>query len=322
MSRGSGGLGVAVPSELDVAELSTRLEDLGRRHRWWRPIGYVGVALLGLAGALVTLTRNWRLVLLEIVPAVWLGAISWQWRRVVLFGDDRPVVSGVGAAGVTVLVIAATSTSYWCNVTFALTVRRTGRPDIRSAFAQARARRLPIWAAALASSALHVAVVVWLVRVDGSWFGLGLGAVAVLQMYAFVAVPVLVATGRRQRRPWPDRIRSSTASLGLSGMTAAPGVMLNRAGVLLLGTAVLRWLGMVLVAVAAVAQVAGISSAAALKFASRLGEPVPAPPRSPDQRPPGPARSNRPATDPATPRQRRDGRLPRSARVGSTDGRT
>jgi hypothetical protein len=242
------------------------------QERWWlRPASFVGVALLGLVGAVATLVRNWRLIALEALPAVWLGAISWQWRRVVIFGDDRPVVDGGAAVAVAVLVLAATFASYWCNVTFALTVRHQGRASIGDAFAEARRRASWVWAAALTTAALHVSVVVGLVRVDGAWFPLALGGIAVLQMYAFVAVPVVIATGRVTRQRWADRVRSATASLGVSGITAAPGVALNRLGVLLLGLGWLRWPGMALVGVGAVLQVAGVSSATAVKFASRLG---------------------------------------------------
>ena len=89
---------------------------------------------------------------------------------------------------------------------------------------------------------------------------------------AFVAVPVLIATGMRVRRSMRDRARSAAASLGVSGLTATPGLVLNRAGVVLLGLGWFRWIGVALVSVAALLQVAGISSATAVKFAGRLAE--------------------------------------------------
>jgi hypothetical protein len=260
------------PTALDPDRLAVRLREASRAKRWLRPVAYVGIAMLSLVGAALTILRNWRLVLLEAVPAIWLGSISWQWRRVVLMGDDRPVVNGRAAVAVAVLVVVVTAASYWCNVTFALTVRDPVDQRIHAAFQQARAHARWIWLAAAVTATAHVAVVVWVVRTTTTWFALSLGVLALVQMYAFVAVPVLIATGTRTRRSVRDRLRSAAASMGVSGLTATPGLVLNRVGVVLLAWGWLRWLGVGLIAVAALLQVAGISSATAVKFAGRLTE--------------------------------------------------
>lgn len=262
----------AAQDSLDPDLIAGRLRLVGRTRWWLRPFAYVGVAMLGLTGAAVTIVRNWRLLLLAVMPAVWLGSISWQWRRAVLLGGELPLVHGWIAVATAALVAAMTAGSYWCSVTFALTVRDPGAPGIARAFVGARAKSRWIWAAAGVTATLHIVVVVWVVRMGTSWFALGLGAVAVIQMYAFVAVPVLIATGMRVRRSMRDRARSAAASLGVSGLTATPGLVLNRAGVVLLGLGWFRWIGVALVSVAALLQVAGISSATAVKFAGRLAE--------------------------------------------------
>lgn len=262
----------AAHDALNPDVLAGRLREVGHAVWWLRPFAFVGVAMLGLTGAALTIVRNWRLILLAAMPAVWLGSISWQWRRSVLLGGDLPLVHGWVAVATAVLVAAMTTGSYWCSVTFALTVRDPGEPGIRRAFAGARARARWIWAAAGVTATLHVVVVVWVVRMGTSWFALGLGAVALIQMYAFVAVPVLIATGTLVRHSMRDRVRSAAASLGLSGLTATPGLLLNRLGVVLLGLGWFRWFGVALISVAALLQVAGISSATAVKFAGRLAE--------------------------------------------------
>ena len=257
---------------LDPDVLAERLEHVGAERRWFRPIGFVGVAMLGLAGAVVTLVRNWRLVFVEIVPAVWIGAITWQWRRVVVFGDELPAVAGWAAAGVAALVFVATAAAYWCNVTFAFTVGQPPPLSIGRAFAQAQTRARLIWTAVVVMATLHTVVVVWVVRTDVVWFAVALGAVALAQMYLLVAIPVAIVTGRirGRRRTTSVRVRSAAASFGVSGVTSTPGLLLNRIGVLLIGLGVLRWVGFVIVAAATVLQIAGVSSATAVKLAGRL----------------------------------------------------
>lgn len=233
--------------------------------------------MLSLVGAAMTIVRTWRLIVLAAIPAVWLGSISWQWRSTVLLGDDRPVVRGWVAVAVAALVVMVTAASYWCNVTFALTVRDPDDPTISRAFDEARAHGRWIWTATAVTATAHVVVVVWVVRTSTTWFALSLGLVALLQMYAFVAVPVLIATGTRARRSLRDRVRSAAASMGVSGLTATPGLLINRIGVVLLTWGWFRWLGTALIGVAALLQVAGISSATAVKFAGRLAETVAVP---------------------------------------------
>lgn len=261
---------VRAPSRLDTEELAERLRGLPGLRWWQRPLRFVAVAMLGLADAVVTIVGNWHLLMLTAIPAVWLGAISWQWRRVVLFDGDLPEVRGWAGVAAALVIVAATSASYWCNVTFALTVKNTGGGAIRAAFAEAQRRAAWIWTAAAATSSAHVVVAVWVVTTGESWFVAGLSAIAVLQMYAFVAVPVLIATGRPTRRSMKERARSAAASLGVSGLTCTPGVLISRVGVLLIGLGWFRLLGGALIVVGALLQVAGISSATAVKFAGRL----------------------------------------------------
>ncbi len=255
---------------LDPSDLGERLDRLTRTRRWLRPAAFVGIALLGLTGAASTLVRNWRLVLLEIAPAMWIGAITWQWRSIVLQDANLPVVRSWAALGITVLVLAATSLAYWCNVTFAYTVGQPPPLSISRAYRLARGRSRWIWAAAVATATLHAIVVVWVARTTQTWFAIGLGGIAVLQMYALIALPVAIVSGRQTRRSVRDQVRYLTASIGISGITATPGLVLNRLGVLLIGLDWLQWVAIPILAIATVLQIAGVSSATAVRLANRL----------------------------------------------------
>ena len=96
------------------------------------------------------------------------------------------------------------------------------------------------------------------------------GGIAVLQMYALIALPVAIVSGRRTRRSVRDQVRYLTASIGISGITATPGLVLNRLGVLLIGLDWLQWVAIPVLAIATVLQIAGVSSATAVRLANRL----------------------------------------------------
>ena len=71
---------------------------------------------------------NWRLTLVELVPAVLIG-LTWWDLRVHLFGvRDLAVVHDIGLVVVAVGVVVITVVFYWCNAVFAFAVENPDGP--------------------------------------------------------------------------------------------------------------------------------------------------------------------------------------------------
>jgi hypothetical protein len=156
---------------------------------------------------------------------------------------------------------------------FAFTLTQGDAVDLSAAFAQARARARIVNAWALTIGVVHAAVSVFAVRGSLGGYAVAQGAIAVVQMYALVALPAALAgLPRRRRMPVRERASSLAITATLAGVAAAPGFGLNRLGVVLIGLG-LPLVGGLILAVAIVLQIAAASSASAVKLATRLSAP-------------------------------------------------
>ena len=232
------------------------------------PLHFLADAVLLVLHSVLLLVGNWRHLVLELVPAVWI-AVLWDWRFHVVEGNELVEVRGAWAAVIAVGVVLATVVSYWCNVAF-VHAALGPRPSLRGALREAGRHRRLILGAGLAVGALHA----W-VSVRGPVRGLptvtiGLGLVALLDLYLYSALPGQ-ALGLDRRRASPREYVATTVTSGaLSMAISLPGVTLALVAHALLGTSVLRVLGVVVLAVAVLLQVAASSSSRAVSMWSRL----------------------------------------------------
>jgi hypothetical protein len=254
-----------------VQELAT---DLSGRSRWLTPLAYIAGTLAVVFDGIVLLFKSWRLTLLQLVPAAWIYAMTWNIRSH-LFAHRHPPLSHVELIAAAALITP--QVAYWCNATFAFTLTQEGVPKIAPAFAEARVHWRAISGLALVTGTIQAFI--WLVLPDWrlSLFWLALLLMFVVQVYLFVALPAWLLgvrkTGSRRERG----LRSLTTGV-LSGVAAIPGYLLNRIGLLLLSVGGLWWVGVGVVAVATVTHVAASSSARVVKMSVRLRSGMPAAP--------------------------------------------
>ncbi len=198
----------------------------------------VGAVLLVIHSVLLLLT-NWRLIALEIFPALWLATVLWDWRFHVVYGNDLAVLQGPWAIAVAGLIVLATLLSYWCNIAFAYAANGE-EPTGLAALRRASSHRRLILVAGLAVGMLHA----W-VSVRGpirglSTFALGLGAVAIANLYLYSALPVQAIGLDRHRSTSKDLVTDTITFGALSVIVSTPGVMLAVVARILLGVPVLR----------------------------------------------------------------------------------
>ncbi len=233
------------------------------------PLSFAAGAVLLVVHSVLLLFTNWRLLLIELVPAIWIATVLWDWRYHVLYGNDLAELHGGWAILAAALVIAATAMSYWCNVVFGYVA--TGRErTIRGGFRAAGRHRRLILTAALAVGALHA----WVaargpIRGVGT-FAVGLGLVAIANLYLYSALPVQ-ALGLDRQRAAPKDLVTRTVALGaLSIVVSTPGITLALVGRMLLGIPTLRILGFVVLATAVLLQVAAASSSRAVSMSTNV----------------------------------------------------
>ncbi len=265
-------------SNIDPATVQAELQRLGSRRRWLTPLvfvaGTVGVVFRGV----LLLLRNWRLSLLMVVPAVWIWLMAWNVRTHLFSNRDLPTEY---AEAIAVVVIVGAVICYWCNAVFAFAITQHDQADLRLAFRQARPRWRLVTGVALVTGAAQAAVWLWVAPLGPTWFAVGLTGMLLVQAYMFLAVPAWLLGTRPKEAPREKLSRTVTTG-ALSGVAVAPGFLLNRLGLLLLGISEVWILGVVLVSVGAVLHVAASSSVRVVKMSVRLrtgddDEPAPEP---------------------------------------------
>jgi hypothetical protein len=209
--------------------------ELSRRRRIFAPLALCVGALAMLVEGMRLLVFNWRLLLIQIVPAVWIWLAMLDLKVHVLKGQSFHSIKGPILGPISLLIIAITIVGVFFNAWFAYAITGVKPPDIRAALASARSRIRPVLATGTAiGTALAVATLVS-PRWGKPWFALTLGVVVGVMMISYVAVPsrligVKPAASRR------DKLTASVISGAVSATVCTPPYIVGRIGILMLGS--------------------------------------------------------------------------------------
>ncbi|HEY2717112.1 MAG TPA: hypothetical protein VGI73_12905 [Solirubrobacterales bacterium] len=256
----------------DEARIVALLAELGREHRVLAPFAFAfgGIAML-LAGLRV-LFENWRLTLVQVLPAMWVWLAMYDLRLHLLKGETMSGLRGPILIPVGLAIVAGTVASYFLNATFAFAVAQEGRPDVRRAFGEARRRLRPIAAwGGVVGVALALATTV-VSRAGRPWFALSLGLVVAVLMVTYVAVPARLLGVTEKRHSPRDRLAAAAFGTVIGVVVSAPPYLISRIGILLLGSKLLFVPGLVLLTMGAVMQAGATGAVKAVKVSARLGQ--------------------------------------------------
>ena len=256
----------------DEAEILAILTELTRAHPRLAALTWAfgGIAML-LAGLRV-LFENWRLTLVQVLPAMWVWAAMYDLRLHLLQEDTAPELKGAVLVPVVVAIVAVTIACYFLNAAFAFAVAQPGRPSVERAIAEARRHlgAMCAWGGAVGLALGLTTTVV--TRADPPWFALSLGIVVGVLMVTYVAVPArMVGISRHGSRR--DRLAASAIGGALGVVLSAPPYVIGRIGLLMLGSKLLLVPGILLFALAAVLQAGATSAVKAVKVSAKLVDP-------------------------------------------------
>lgn len=254
----------------DEADIARAVEDLSRSRRWLAPLAYAvgGVAML--LGGVRLLFSNWRLTLIQVLPAIWIWLAMYDLRLHLLHDREFRDWEGVFLVLLILLIATITVAVFFFNAVFAFAIAQKGSPRVRGAVGEARERLAPIVATGGALGLALGLAALLAPRAGETWFAVSLGATVGLMMVAYVAVPsrligVQPAASRR------DRLAASAVGGLLGFALAAPPYLLGRIGLLMIGVPVIRIPGFVIFLAAATLQAGATSAVRAVKLGARLG---------------------------------------------------
>jgi len=261
--------------EGDDAKVEEVILTLSRRSRLLAPLALIVGAFSMLFQGIKLLFTNWRLTLVQILPAMWIWAAMLDLKAHALHGKEFHLFHGPLLAVVLVAIAALTAGSFYLNGVFAFAISRPGAPEIRPAFTEARKhlRTILAWGVVVGLALGFATMVVD--RWGKIWFSVTLGIVVGVMMVAYVAVPARLI-GVKSERSRRDKLAASAVGGAIGAMVCAPPFALGRVAILMLGSHTFFYLAIVLLAVAVVLQTGATSSVKAIKMSAKLavGRPV------------------------------------------------
>jgi hypothetical protein len=122
----------------DPATVERAVLDLSRSHRFLAPLAFIVGAFVMLFEALRLLVINWRLMLIQILPAMWIWLAMFDLKAHLLHGKSFRSWTVPVLVVLIVLVAVITVASFYLNAVFAFAITRPGPPQVRPAFSDAR----------------------------------------------------------------------------------------------------------------------------------------------------------------------------------------
>lgn len=255
----------------DEARIEAMILRLSESRRVFAPLAFAVGAFVMVFDGLKLLVSNWRLTIVQILPAMWIWLAMFDLKQHVLHGRSFHALRGPILIPIGLLIVAITVGCFFLNAVFAFAISRPGRPEVRPAVAQARKRRAPIIASGALIGGLLAFATTVATRWGHPWFALSLGSVVGVMMVCYVAIPARLIGGRPKlsRR---DKLASTAVNGTLSAIVCTPPYLIGRGGILMLASGLLpiRLLGLVLLTLGVTVQAGATGSVRAIKMSATL----------------------------------------------------
>ena len=181
------------------------------------------------------------------------------------FQDWRGSFSPILIAAIALI----TAASFFLNAVFAFAIAQSGKPDIRLAFALARRHFRPaLGTRVVIGVALGISAIV-VPRWGTWWFAFSLGIVIGVMMLTYVTVPSRLI-GARATVSRRDKLTATVVGGAIGAVVCTPPYMLDRIGILLLGSHTFFALGVVLIVFGFTLQAGATGAVKAIKMSSKL----------------------------------------------------
>ena len=274
---------VQAVKDSDVAAADEAILRLSRSRRWLAPLALgVGAFVMLFAGVKLLFT-NWRLTLIQVLPAMWIWAAMFDLKAHALHGKSFHVLTGPIVIPLVLGVALVTAASFYLNAVFAYSIAGAGPPSIRPAFTEAWShRRITLASGFLVGILLGLSTVV-VTRWGRPWFGLSLSIVVGLMMLCYVAVPARLI-GMKTKYPKRDKLAATAVGGIVGAVVCTPPYLLGRLGIVMLGwSGAFFVLGIIVLAIGLTLQAGATGAVKTVKMTAKLvpsrvpGRPLPGP---------------------------------------------
>lgn len=242
---------------------------LSRSRRVFAPLAFTVGAFAMLFDGLRLLLANWRLTLVQVLPAVWIWLAMFDLKARVLHGRSFPALRGPILIPIALAIAVVTVACFFLNAVFAFAITRSRPPEIRPAYAAARLQVVPIVLSGAAVGVLLALSTTIAPRWGKPWFALCLGTVIGVMMVCYVAVPSRLI-GIKATHSRRDKLTATALGAALGATVCTPPYLLGRVGILMLGSRVLLIPGIFVLTFGFTLQAGATGAVRAIKMSATL----------------------------------------------------
>jgi hypothetical protein len=260
---------VGVLRQGDDASLEKAVVQLSKLHRWLAPVALIVGAVLMLFQGLKLLFANWRLTLVQVLPAMWIWVAMIDLKAHILHGHSFHVLRGPILIPLILAIAGITAASFYLNAVFAFAISRYGGKEIRPAFADARAHLRVVLAWGLGIG-LMLGFATMITSRWGRWpFTIAMSIVIAIMMICYLAVPArLIGISPQANLSRRDKLTATAIGGALGAVVCSPPYLLGRIGILLLGSFFVP--GLILLIIGLTLQAGATSAVKSIKMSAKL----------------------------------------------------
>jgi hypothetical protein len=253
----------------DERQIEEAVLRLSRSRRIFAPLALAVGALVLLFTGVRLLVTNWRLTLVQVLPAMWIWLAMLDLKAHVLHGRSFHAIRGPVLIPIVLAIAAITVASFFLNAVFAFAIDQPGAPEIKPAVVRARAHLTPVLVSGTIIGVLLGFATMVVTRWGRPWFGISLGIVVGLMMVAYVAVPARLI-GAKPAQSRRDKLVTSAVGGALGATVCTPPYVLGRLGILMLGSKALLVPGIILLVVGVTLHAGATGAVKAIKVSASL----------------------------------------------------
>lgn len=253
----------------DQAAVEEAVLRLSRSRRLFAPFALGIGAFVMLFEAVKLLFTNWRLTVIQLLPAVWIWVAMFDLKAHVLHGKTFHVLQGPTRIAIVLAIAAITAACFFLNAVFAFAIARPGPPVIRPAFTQARSNLAVVLGAGAAVGVCLGLTTVVFVRWGLWWFAISLSVVIAVMMVCYVAVPARLI-GLKAAHSKRDKLAATVVGGAIGAVVCAPPYVLGRIGLVMLSSRALFIPGIIVLALGLILEAGTTSAVKAVKMSAKL----------------------------------------------------
>jgi hypothetical protein len=255
--------------EGDDATVEAAVRQLSSRRRLFAPLGLVVGAFVMLFQGLKLLISNWRLTLVQLLPAMWIWVAMFDFKAHMFYGKSFYRLHGAGLLVAILGIAIITAASFYLNAVFAYAIATPGKPEIRPAFARTNSHASMVLGAGAIVGVLLGMAALYTNRWGHHWFAISMSFVLAIMMLAYVAVPSRLI-GMKTTHSRGDKFKATAVGGALGAVICTPPYVLARVGILMLGSHLLFIPGIFVLTLGVTLQAGATSAVKAIKMSAKL----------------------------------------------------